>query len=578
MNSPNGNGKDVVYIDVDDEITGVIDKVTSSSSKVVALVLPKRATVFQSIVNMKLLKKRADAAKKNLVLITSEQGLMPMAGTVGLYVASTLQSKPEIPDASSLVSDMPEVEDDNPISMGNDDFDAGKAGKTPVGALAGTTAGLADDDDGNIELDNSDLPGGDKSGDINALAAAGGSGKAAKKGKKDKSLKVPNFNRFRRIGIIAALVLILLIVGFFLANGALAKAKINISTNTSTVNAAVSPTLSTNATSLDISNNVIPAQTQQQTKTATEQVTASGKQNNGTQATGSVTMSAQVCSFPYSAPNDLPAGSGLSANGLTYLTQSTVSFNPAPGGGKGCVEYQAGPVNIQAQSGGSQYNVSSGTPFTVAGQSGVTASGSTSGGTDNIVTVVQQSDIDAATAKVKSDISGEASGVKNQLEQNLQSSGMYPIESTFYAATPSVSSSVTAGTQASNVTVTESVTYTMYGAKQSDIQTLLDNSINTQIDTSKQSIQNDGLSQSSISVPNAGAGNTLGISIQTQATIGPHLNLNSLKAQVEGKRTGDVKSMISQLPGVTNVQVSLSPFWVSSVPKNPSKISISYSK
>jgi hypothetical protein len=118
----------------------------------------------------------------------------------------------------------------------------------------------------------------------------------------------------------------------------------------------------------------------------------------------------------------------------------------------------------------------------------------------------------------------------------------------------------------------------MYGAKQSDIQALLDNSIDTQIDTSKQSIQNDGLSQSSISVPNAGAGNTLDISIQAQATIGPHLNLNSLKAQVEGKRTGDVKSMISQLPGVTNVQVSLSPFWVSSVPKNPSKISISYSK
>lgn len=577
MNSPNGNGKDVVYVDVDDEITGVIDKVTSSDSKVVALVLPKRATVFQSIVNMKLLKKRADAAKKNIVLITSEQGLMPLAGTVGLYVASTLQSKPEVPDATSAVSDAPEI-DDSPISMGNDDFDVSKEGKTPVGALAGTTTGLADDD-GNIELDNSDLPDGDKTGDINALAAAGGSGKAAKKGKKDKSLKVPNFNRFRRIGIIAALVLILLIVGFFLANGVLAKAKINISTNTSTVNAAVSPTLSTNATSLDISNNVIPAQTQQQTKTATEQVSASGKQNNGTQATGSVVMSYQACASSGSlGPPTVPAGNGVSANGLTYLTQSNASFNQVGGPHGLCINYQSDPVSIQAQSGGSQYNVGNGTSFSVAGQSGVSASGTASGGTDNIVTVVQQSDIDAATAKVKSDISGGVNGVKNQLEQNLQSSGLYPIESTFYSATPSISPSVTAGTQASNVTVTESVTYTMYGAKQSDIQTLLDNSINTQIDTSKQSIQNDGLSQSSISVPTAGSGNTLDISIQTQATIGPHINLNSLKTQVEGKRTGDVKSMISQLPGVTNVQVSLSPFWVSSVPKNPAKISISYSK
>jgi hypothetical protein len=577
MNSPNGNGKDVIYIDVDDEITGVIDKVTSSSSKVIALVLPKRATVFQSIVNMKLLKKRAEAAKKNIVLITSEQGLMPMAGTVGLYVASTPQSKPEIPDASSAISDAPEVEDDSPISMGNDDFDAGKEGKTPVGALAGTAADLGDDD-GNIELDNSDIPDGDKNGDINALAAAGGSGKAAKKGKKDKSLKVPNFNRFRRIGIIAALVLILLIVGFFLANGALAKANIKISTNTSTVNAAVSPTLSTNATSLDISNNTIPAQTQQQTKTATEQVTASGKQNNGTQASGQVTMSQEMCAPNLGTPPNVPSGTGLSANGLTYVTQQDASFGFSKFHGGSCAEYTTGPVNIQAQSGGSQYNVGNGTSFSVAGQSGISASGSASGGTDNIVTVVQQSDIDAATAKVKSDISGESGGVKNQLEQNLQSSGMYPIEATLFTATPSVSSSVTAGTQASNVTVTESVTYTMYGAKQSDIQTILDNSINTQIDTSKQSIQNDGLSQSSISVPTTGSGSTLDISIQTQATIGPHINLNSLKSQVEGKQTGDVKSLISQLPGVTNVQVSLSPFWVSSVPKNPAKISISYTK
>jgi hypothetical protein len=67
--------KDTIYIDIDDEITTVIDKLKNSNAKVVALVLPKRAAVFQSIVNMKLLKRAADADKKNLVLITSEAGL-----------------------------------------------------------------------------------------------------------------------------------------------------------------------------------------------------------------------------------------------------------------------------------------------------------------------------------------------------------------------------------------------------------------------------------------------------------------------------------------------------------------------
>ena len=581
MNSPNGNAKDVVYIDVDDEITGVIDKVTSSSAKVVALVLPKRATVFQSIVNMKLLKKRADAAKKNIVLITSEQGLMPLAGNVGLYVAPTLQSKPEIPDAFNAVSDMPEDVDEDPIAMGGEDFSADNAGDTPVGNLAASQkpsiANLADEDDGNIELDNSELPESDKSGDVNALAAAGGSGKAAKKAKKDKSLKVPNFNRFRRYGLIAILLIILLIVGFFVANGVLAKANIGIKTDTSTVNASLSPTLSTSATALDINSNTIPAQTQQQTKTATEQVAASGKQNQGNKATGNVQMSIP-CSDVASFPETIPAGTGLSANNLTYITDNNAVLSN-PGGGHGNCTFSGG-VSVTAQQGGSSYNVDDGTAFSVSGQSDVTAAanGPISGGTDNIVTVVQQSDIDAATAKVKSDLSSGASGVKAQLEQNLQSSGLYPIEATLDAGTPNISPSVQAGTQANNVTVTESTTYTMYGAKQSDIQTLLDNSIDTQIDTSKQSIQNDGLSQSSFNVPNPGTGSTLDISIQTTATIGPHIDLASLKTQVEGKRSGDVKSMISQLPGVTNVNVNFSPFWVSSVPKNPSKISINFEK
>src|ERR1035437_6548830 len=89
--------KDTIYIDIDDEITGIIDKLSASDGKVVALVLPKRAAVFQSIVNMKLLKRAADSSKKNLVLITSEAGLLPLAGVAGVHVAKTLSSKPEIP-------------------------------------------------------------------------------------------------------------------------------------------------------------------------------------------------------------------------------------------------------------------------------------------------------------------------------------------------------------------------------------------------------------------------------------------------------------------------------------------------
>src|ERR1039458_1087201 len=97
--------KETIYIDIEDEITAIINKVIKSKAKLVVLVLPKRATVFQSIVNMKLLKKRAEKDSKNIVLVTSDMGLFPMAGVVGLRVAKNLQDKPFLPLAPSKQSD-----------------------------------------------------------------------------------------------------------------------------------------------------------------------------------------------------------------------------------------------------------------------------------------------------------------------------------------------------------------------------------------------------------------------------------------------------------------------------------------
>lgn len=122
--------KDTIYVDIDDDITGIIDKVAGSKNKIVALVLPKRATTLQSIVNMKLLKRSGDTHKKKLVLITSEAGLLPLAGAVKLHVAKTLQSKPTIPAAPDVPSD--EVALDDALQADDeDDLDESDAADKP---------------------------------------------------------------------------------------------------------------------------------------------------------------------------------------------------------------------------------------------------------------------------------------------------------------------------------------------------------------------------------------------------------------------------------------------------------------
>ncbi|HUY85279.1 MAG TPA: hypothetical protein VMU97_02065 [Candidatus Dormibacteraeota bacterium] len=558
--------KDTIYIDIDDEITGIIDKLKASEGQVVALVLPKRAAVFQSIVNMKLLKRAADSANKNVVLITTEAGLLPLAGAAAVHVAKTLTSKPEIPLGPQAIDDTEESVEE-----------PAEPAEPTVGQLAGNTPPPPPADGGveTLMLDDEELA-------PEETAAAAAAGAAAKKpakaaAKKDKKLHIPNFNRFRLLLIVGGLIILLLIAGLIFATVALPKATINIKTDATNVDANLNLNLSTTAKSLDPSSGTIPAKLASQQKTYTQQVPTTGQKNNGNKASGSITMTAQICTVPKTGPPDVPSGAGVSSNGLTYITQEATSFNQ--GGtpdGNGCLNFSAtGSTTIQAQSGGANYNGAS--TFKVSSSSGFTVTASVAsaiaGGTDNIVQSVNQNDINGAKAK----ISTSDSTIKQALDSQLKGENQYPLEATYVAGTPVVTTSANVGDVATSVTVTETVTYTMFGVSKDDLNTLIDNQVNGQIDTSKQSILDTGLAQGVFNV-NTISSTGAQLSLSTKAIAGPALNVDTIKQQAAGKRIGEIKGQLSNNPDVTSVDVNLSPFWITTAPKKTSRIIVNIAK
>jgi hypothetical protein len=545
--------KDVIYIDVDDEITAIIDKVQSSDKKIVALVLPKRATVLQSIVNMKLLKRSSAEAKKSLVLITAETGLMPLAGSVGFHVAKSLNSKPEVPDAperaSSKVDTVDETDDESD--------DVALDEHQTVGELSGNAAGPMDDDDTDetIELDDEEHQTGKDSSVKGKLA-------------KLKKFKIPNFNKFR---VLLALTVVGVIVLSMVGYAALAvwpKATITIKTNSEAVNASAILTLKAGAdTKLDAKQGIILGQIQEVKKTLTQEAPATGQQNNGEKATGTAVMTAKDCSPPYKTPDPLPAGSGITSSGNTYITQEKATFGID--GASDCVYYKANTVNIVAQSGGTKFNISSAT-FTVSGRSDVAAAGSASGGTDNITKIVTQADIDGAKQKITEQ---DTKPIQQELKSALIGRSLFAIEVTFGIGTPETKLSVEANVAAEAVTVTQTIAYTMLGVKQEDLEKVVAASVADKIDDKKQSILSHGLADAFFSLQGVNAD---GASVSIQATVvaGAELNTAAIKKQVAGKKAGDAKELISENPGVTDVVVTYSPFWVSSIPKNTSKITV----
>ncbi len=553
--------KDTIYIDVDDEITTIIDKVRASNGRIVALVLPKRATVLQSVVNMKLLKRSADEASKQVVLITAEKGLLPLAGAVGLYTAGTLQSKPEIP---AVPNSNASSDDDDEVMLDDEEgeYTADTAGDQSVGVLADKAgAGLVISSGVDVE----DTP--------KAEAAAA---KSATKAKKNKKLLVPNFNKFRVLTAVGIAAIVLLVIGLFLVTTVLPKAVIAISTNAQDVNSSLNVTLDTKATKVDLGTSTVPATSVEQQKTYTKQVDATGKQNNGETADGTVKMTASKCSgSPFDVPSSVSAGTGISTSGKTYITQETTSFTiiGATDEGGGCYNYPASDnTSIRAQKAGKAYNESNAS-FSVNGRSDVSATGSASGGTDDIVVVVSQSDIDNATGQIDTN----DSTVKDALYQQLTDDNLFAIRATFSAGKPNVSSSSKPGDEASTVTVTETVTYTMFGTKQDNLVQLIEDDISQQVDTSKQGIIDDGLDQAAFTLDEAKK-DSAKVNMESTATVGPKIDTDSIRQQVAGKKSGEAQDIINQLPGVTDVNIKLSPFWLTSIPSNPDKITVNVGK
>jgi hypothetical protein len=571
--------KDTIYIDIDDEITGIIDKVKVSNGKVVALVLPKRATVFQSIVNMKLLKRAVDSNKKNLVLITAEAGLLPLAGAAGIHVAKTLSSRPEIPLAPQAFIDSDEAVDED--AQLEPDEDSGLDQNKTLGQLADTAPAATTAADGveTLMLDNADEPPEDKLD--NASIAKTNKDKKAAKDKKNKKLKVPNFNRFRLILVIVAVAIIVLLIGFFVINTSLGKETIDIKTDATNVTSSLDLDLDTDSTNVSPSSGTLPAKYEQQQKTFSQTVNTTGQKNEGNEATGNIQMTAQYCgssSAPSNAPPNVPAGTGASANNQTYITQQDTSFgsiNYSPQ--NRCYSSNAqSNTSITAQSPGSSYNVS-GDPFTVAGSYDgwtVSATGSANGGSDNIVQTVNQSDINTAKSKISA---GNSSSVKSALDNTLEGEGYYPITATFSSGTPNVTSSTDVGQAADNVTVTETVTYSMFGVHKADLASLVDASIDSQINTNKQSILDNGIDTANYSI-NEMTAKSAQLTMNIKAVAGPELNVSSIKQSAAGEKAGDISSRIESNPDVTSVTVHFSPFWVSSAPKNTSKIHVDIAK
>ncbi len=99
----NVSSKKVIYAEIDDEVTAVYDKLKPLKTRNIYIVVPKRAVFFQSIVNLKILKRKAENDGKTIYLITNDKNGIYLAQQLGIivYDKPNNEGKPSLFSAES---------------------------------------------------------------------------------------------------------------------------------------------------------------------------------------------------------------------------------------------------------------------------------------------------------------------------------------------------------------------------------------------------------------------------------------------------------------------------------------------
>ena len=306
---------------------------------------------------------------------------------------------------------------------------------------------------------------------------------------------------------------------------------------------------------------------------------ATGERNNGQKAKGEIKIYAY---FPLNikASTQIAEGETFTISGLTYkATKSeTLSYNgegKAQCGNKdnseGLVDYGCrinGTVSVEASEPGTKYNIAaSSTGWDTNARVIAYSDSAMAGGTDDIITVVQQADILKAKESLAS--SNEKENKEKLLEEARKDALV--IESSFSQdtaeaiSTPGEGEEVKKGEKAKLKAVTTATIYVIDKTKVEEfIGKKTELGDNQKIYEIKDPfVDNFGKSSSGY----------VG-KIKATSLVGPEISVSSIVDLIKGKGIGDARHLLEDINGVTEVKITGSYPWIMSVPGDSNRITV----
>lgn len=559
--------KDVIYIEPEDDITDIITKIEGSKEKIVALVPPKKAGVFRSAVNIKLIAKVGRTAEKTIVLVTVDPSIVKLAAATRIPVTKNLQSAPSIPELDAEIEEIAKEEViDDPDEMIEEEID-----KVKKDTLQDKEPEEGDDDPSeNTDKDT-----------------------LSKKTKKDKKSKEKSNNTDSKTGnlvidwiknhkktvIFGCLGVVAIIIVLVWALVIAPAVDIAIGISTQSNNFAETVTFTANITEENVAEGKFYLEEKKLQSKSEVSFEATGEKNNGEKASGEVIVYSY---FKKEGTIAINAGSTFTINGLSYVSDKDATLkwdgdgftrcdnknNATQITNSGCQISTRVPVTAAAP--GAKYNIAaSNSGWNTTANVGVYSDKAMSGGTDNIIKVVEQSDVEKAKNELSS--SNEEENKAKLLAEVNSSDDVLVIESSFTQdtseakATPAINEEVKEGTKP---VLEATTTATVYVVSKTKLKEFIHEKAKLD-DDQKIYEMKDPYIENFVKGDTGYAGK-----LKTTYAVGPKVTDNDILEMVKGKGIGDARHDLSSINGITSVTITPSYPWVSVIPSDSNKIAI----
>ena len=555
--------KDVIYIEPEDDITDIITKIENSKEKIIALVPPKKASVFRSIVNIKLIAKAGANASKTVVLVTTDPAIIKLAGVTKLPVTKNLQSAPTIPETDEEIVRAEETTEEEVLTA-----DAGETEEEVVETIEEEAKPEKSKEEDKDEADKEE-----KTAEKEEPKKEG-----KKKAKKLTGNWFVDHKKWLIFGGVGGVLLILILVWAF---GIAPAADVTVAVRTTTTNFSESATFTTNLAEENVTEGKLYL-TEKKTETKNEiEFEATGKKNVGEKATGSVVIYAY---FTEKGTRSVEEGATFTNNGLKFVANESKNLSwdldtskcenagQASAYTSGCLI--SGRVSVTAAAPGEQYNiaaVSSG--WSTTANVGVYSDEAMSGGSDKTVMIVSQTDIDAALAKIADENASTETSRKEKLMATIEE-GSFIINSSYKqsmsdpVASPKLGEEVEEGKKATLTVVT---TDSIYIVDKTKVEEFISTKAKL-ADNYKIYKMNDPFIENFTAVGDGYIGK-----VKTSFVSGPKVTENDVIEVIKGKGLGEARAdLLDKFSGIDSnkTKINVSYPWVFSIPSNPTKITV----